>query len=36
MDLPVDESTSPASQGLQQALEQGAGGRLGLELGGSW
>jgi hypothetical protein len=35
MNLPVDESTSPASQGLQQALQQGAGGRLRLDLGGS-
>ena len=36
MDLPVDESTSPATQGLQQALQQGAGGRLRLDLGGFW
>jgi len=35
MDLPVDESTPAATQWLQQALKQGAGGRLGLDLGGS-
>ena len=35
MNLPVDESTSPATQWLQQALKQGAGVRLGLDLGGS-
>jgi hypothetical protein len=36
MDLPADESTSAATQWLQQALKQGAGGRLSLDLGGSW
>jgi hypothetical protein len=36
MNLPADESTPATSQGLQQALKQGAGGRLGLDLGGSW
>jgi hypothetical protein len=35
MDLPVDESTSAAAHWLQQALKQRAGGRLGLDLGGS-
>ena len=35
MDLPADESTSPATQWLQQELQRGAGGRLGLDLGGS-
>jgi hypothetical protein len=35
MNLPADESTSATSQGLQQALKQGAGGRLRLDLGGS-
>src|SRR5215218_6387894 len=34
MDLPVDESTPAATQWLQQALKQGAGGRLGLTSGG--
>jgi hypothetical protein len=32
MNLPADESTSATSQGLKQ----GAGGRLRLDLGGSW
>jgi hypothetical protein len=36
MNLPADESTSPATQWLQQALQQGVGGRLRLDLGGSW
>jgi hypothetical protein len=35
MDLPVDESTSAATAGRQQALSQRAGGRLRLDLGGS-
>jgi hypothetical protein len=35
MNLPADESTSATNQGLQQALKQGAGGGLGLDLGGS-
>jgi hypothetical protein len=36
MNLPADESTPAATQGLQQALKQGAGGWLGLDFGGSW
>ena len=36
MNLPAGESTPATSQRLQQALKQGAGGRLGLNLGGSW
>jgi hypothetical protein len=35
MDLPADESTPAAAQGWRQALQQGPGGRLDLELGGS-
>jgi hypothetical protein len=35
MNLPADESTLPATQWLEQAPQQGAGGRLRLDLGGS-
>jgi hypothetical protein len=35
MNLPADESTSPATQWLQQALTQGPGEELGLDLDGS-